>query len=249
MSAFHALTADLGLALPWPKPEEFVPAQQDEYILIWGGSSSVGQFALQILKYYGYRNLLSTSSKRNHGLLREFGATDVFDYTEPDVVEKILEGRKVGLILDCIGSSQGSVKPVSQIATAGTTVAILLPVIVKDATETEAPEYAMDVAAAAPWAKGVDVRGVRTHFYLDVSLNVIENEILSRAYWFSESIGADKGFVSMFRIPSSRSICSQPSCPLCWRRGLSSRISRRLWKVRRCLKERREHWTLCDLRV
>jgi len=76
----------------------------------------------------------------------------------------------VPFILDCIGSQSGSLAPLAKIAGEGSRVAVLLPVIVRDATETEAPEYAMDVRASAAWKEGVDTRGVRTHFYLEVSL-------------------------------------------------------------------------------
>lgn len=113
VTVFHALTADLGLRLPWPKPEGFVPERADEAILIWGGSSSVGQYALQVLKYYGYRYLLATASKRNHALLRENGATSIFDYSGADVIAKIAEsaGKGVALVLDSVGSKTGSVVP------------------------------------------------------------------------------------------------------------------------------------------
>ena len=73
------------------------------------------------------------------------------------------------LILDCIGSKFSSLAPISKIAKRGSTVAVLLPIIVKDSTDEEAPVYSMDAGTEAEWAEGVDVRGVRTHFYLDVS--------------------------------------------------------------------------------
>ena len=50
----------------------------------------------------------------------------------------------------------------------GTRVAVLLPVVLKDATEEEAPEYAMEPKSHGKWAEGVEVRGVRTHFYAEV---------------------------------------------------------------------------------
>ncbi|KAK4692377.1 hypothetical protein P7C71_g4812, partial [Lecanoromycetidae sp. Uapishka_2] len=174
VTVFHALTADLGLQLPWPKPEAWVPkdvdgkAIGDETILIWGGSSSVGQFALQILRWYGFSNPIATASKRNHSLLRDYGANCVIDYNEPFVPAQIsvAAGDKgVNLVLDCIGSQSGSLAPIAKIAEKGTKIAVLLPVIVRDASETEAPEYAMDVESAADWQDGVEVRGVRTHFY------------------------------------------------------------------------------------
>lgn len=166
------------MQLPWPKPDDYVPPSSNDAILIWGGSSSVGQFALQILKYYGYRNLITTASAKHHDLLKSYGATKTFDYREPEVVEQITtavsnsdptEQPAIPFVLDCIGSLSGSVEPLSKVAKRGTKVAILLPIIVKDSSDAEMPEYAMDVETVVGWEDGVDAKGVRTHFYLQVN--------------------------------------------------------------------------------
>lgn len=70
-------------------------------------------------------------------------------------------------VFDCIGSQKGSLAPIAKIAQKGSRVAVLLPVIVRDATEELTPEYAMDVQASAEWVEGVETRGVRTHFYME----------------------------------------------------------------------------------
>ena len=168
VSAWHALVEDLGFELPWPRVEGYVPGRKDEAVLIWGGSSSVGMYALQILKWYGYGNLIATASKRHHGMLKGFGARVCFDYNDKGVVEEIRKAEpKILRILDCIGSQAGSLAPLAKIAERGSKVAVLLPVIVMDATEDEAPEYLMEVAQSAEWAEGVETAGVRTHFYLE----------------------------------------------------------------------------------
>ena len=103
VTVFHSLTTDLGLETPWPKPENYVPDDADSAILVWGGSSSVGQFAIQILRYYGYKNILATASQKHHEKLRILGAHQVFDYNNPDVVESILKSggdRGVPLVYD-----------------------------------------------------------------------------------------------------------------------------------------------------
>ncbi|KAF7506987.1 hypothetical protein GJ744_011011 [Endocarpon pusillum] len=180
VTAYHTIVTDLQLPLPWPRPDDHQPEHADSAILIWGGSSSVGQYALQILKYFGYRHLLTTASKKHHDLLKSFGATRCFDYRDPNVTKSILHSipntekgkAKVPFILDCIGSKEGSVAPLAQLAQRGTRVAILLPVIIRDATEDgPAPEYTFDVQSSADWADGVDVVGVRTHFYTDNSFH------------------------------------------------------------------------------
>ncbi|KAL1798549.1 hypothetical protein ACET3X_002586 [Alternaria dauci] len=170
VTVFHSLTTDLALEMPWPKIESYVPVHVGAPILIWGGSSSVGQFAIQILRYYGYRNILATASRKNHEKLRSLGANLVFDYNSADVVVSILEAggdEGIPLVFDCIGSQSGSIAPIAKIAKPGSKVAILLPVIIRDSTETQDPEYEMDVSKVAEWSDGVDVRGVRTHFYLN----------------------------------------------------------------------------------
>jgi NADPH:quinone reductase-like Zn-dependent oxidoreductase len=172
VTVFHTLTSDLGIETPWPKPDNYVPEDADQAILVWGGSSSVGQIAIQVLRYYGYKNIIATASSKHHNKLRGLGAKEVFDYNDAGVVSAIFHASSDGdipLIFDCIGSQEGSIAHISKIAKSGAKVAVLLPVIVRDSTETQSPEYSMDVDTTAKWEEGVDARGVRTHFYLDVS--------------------------------------------------------------------------------
>lgn len=176
VTACHTITADLGLSLPWPKPEQYIPPQANDRILVWGGASSVGQYTIQILFYYGYRKILTTASRKHHETMRSLGAAKVFDYRSPSVTSDILEAcsstpdgqRDIPLIVDCIGSLRGTVEPLTRVAQKGSKVAVLLPIIVKDSTNNSLPEYAMDVSAIAPWPEGVDATGVRTHSYLNV---------------------------------------------------------------------------------
>ena len=190
VTAMHTITADLQLPLPWPKPASYKPPHAQSPILVWGGSSSVGQYALQILKHFGYGNLMATASPQHHALLTSYGATQTFNYRDEDVVQQIDAAASNGIpfIIDCIGSLKGSIAPLTRIAGSGSKVAILLPVIVRDATADAAPEYAMDVVAAAssigsPWANGVEAVGVRTHFYLQNKLfaDKLQSEIMPTA--------------------------------------------------------------------
>lgn len=176
-TVFHTVTADLKLELPWPVPENYTPKQADVPILIWGASSSVGIYALQVLKHWGFKNLLAVASEKQHGYLRSIGATQTFDYRKHDVVDQILKSTKdkpepkLPYIIDCIGSLEGTLRPLTKIAQPGSIVAVMLPVILKDATVEEEPEYEMDVSKVlvGEWTDRVEVRGVRTHFYLSVS--------------------------------------------------------------------------------
>jgi NADPH:quinone reductase-like Zn-dependent oxidoreductase len=171
VTVFHAVTTDLSLPLPWPVPSQ-APEHANEPILIWGGSSSVGQYALQILRHWGYTNLLTTASSSHDALLKSLGATEVFDYRSPSCVSSIFESTSAfggpKFVLDCIGSQHGSLAPIAEVVGKGARVAVLLPVIVRDASDTVEPIYAFDTETSANWADGVVVRGVRTHFYLEV---------------------------------------------------------------------------------
>ncbi|MBE3045577.1 zinc-binding alcohol dehydrogenase family protein, partial [Candidatus Bathyarchaeota archaeon] len=179
VTVFHTVTADLGLDLPWPIPQGWAPPHADAPVLLWGGAGSVGTFALQVLRHWGYRNVLAVASARHHAYLRGLGAAATFDYAEGDVTDKILAhvgekgaGPRIPFIFDCIGLLSATVEPLTRVAETGSRVAILLPVIVRDATETEASVFEGDVNKCheGKWAPDVVLRGVRTHFYAQVSL-------------------------------------------------------------------------------
>ncbi|KAK5130697.1 hypothetical protein LTR08_001727 [Meristemomyces frigidus] len=173
-TAVHSVTAALHIPLPWPVPGH-PPANADTLILIWGAASSAGTVTLQVLVHWGYRNVLATASPHHHVRLRELGAAAVFDYRDTDCVEQILETARMGrseapsipLVLDCIGSVTGSIRPIARLTEAGTRVAVLLPVVIRAPSTDELPEYAMEVAGKAVFAEGVSVEGVRTHAYLE----------------------------------------------------------------------------------
>lgn len=117
--------------------------------------------------------------------MKTLGATEVFDYRDPEAPAKILaaarslhnitEGPAVPLILDCIGSVSGSMTQIATIASAGSRIAVLLPVVIRRPSVDAAPEYSMDAQSAVPWKTGVNVQGVRTHAYM-------ENELLKAKF-------------------------------------------------------------------
>jgi NADPH:quinone reductase-like Zn-dependent oxidoreductase len=168
VTSWHTFVTGLSIPLPYPKPDSYSPPHLATPILIWGASSSVGQFALQILKYYGYTNVSATASKRHHEFLKELGANHTYDYTDDESVGALgakLQGSVGAKVLDCIGSQEGSLTPLAKIVPSGSTVAVLLPVILKHSSKDTAPEYSMDVQASVPWKEGVTTAAVRTHFY------------------------------------------------------------------------------------
>lgn len=200
VTVWHVFTHDFGFELPWDrvkrgKPDGYVPPRHEtqtadgrtKWIVIWGGSSSCGMYAVQLLRYYGYEHVICVAGAKHHETLKRYGAKECFDYRgHGDVVERVNEfvkndGGEVGNILDCIGSLDGSLRPCARIADAdGCRIAILLPIIVKDASEGGKPEYEMDVVKCANWKKGVIPIGTRTHFWMDNEelAEILQTEIM-----------------------------------------------------------------------
>jgi len=63
--------------------------------LVWGGSSSVGSYAIQLGALSGL-TVITTASPRNFDYVKNLGATYVFDHSDPNVVneiQKLTSGR------------------------------------------------------------------------------------------------------------------------------------------------------------
>ncbi|KAJ5623169.1 hypothetical protein N7490_011774 [Penicillium lividum] len=74
-------------------------------LLIWGGAGSVGSNAIQLGVAAGYE-VFTTASPKNFDYVKKLGATQVFDYSSPTVVEdlvKALEGKTLAGAMDCVG--------------------------------------------------------------------------------------------------------------------------------------------------
>ncbi|KZO93631.1 GroES-like protein [Calocera viscosa TUFC12733] len=127
VTAGAGLEAALDIVLPAP-PADIPAASKNQPLLVWGGSSSVGAFVIQLAKAAGY-TVLSTSSPRNHAYVKSLGASAVLDYNDPDVVSKIraAAGPNLSLAYDSI-SENGSIEASVASITASTgKVAVILP--------------------------------------------------------------------------------------------------------------------------
>jgi len=76
------------LALDYPTAD---PKPKNEIFLVWGGSTSVGNNAIQLAVRAGY-TVIATASPKNFDYIRGLGASHVFDYKSKHVVRDI---RKV----------------------------------------------------------------------------------------------------------------------------------------------------------
>lgn len=88
-------------------PEPSKPAKSAFPFLVNGGTSSVGQYAIQLAKLSGLF-VIATGSKRNHGLLQALGADAVVDYNDGDWIEQVKKAAHDGLehAFDCISEKE-----------------------------------------------------------------------------------------------------------------------------------------------
>jgi len=94
MTAACGLFQSDALALELPSA---TAKARDQWVVIWGGSTSVGSNAIQLAVAAGY-GVVTTASPKNFEYVRSLGATYVFDYNSSSVVRDIvaaLEGRDV----------------------------------------------------------------------------------------------------------------------------------------------------------
>merc|ERR1711977_89561 len=124
-TAVQAMYQRLGL------PEPSKPSKSAEPFLVNGGTSSVGQYAVQLAKLSGLF-VIATGSKKNHDLLKSLGADAVVDYKDSDWPEQArkLSHDKLEHAFDCISEKdtiQSCAKALSP--TIGGKVVTLLPVV------------------------------------------------------------------------------------------------------------------------
>ncbi|MEU8420142.1 NAD(P)H-quinone oxidoreductase [Micromonospora sp. NPDC048835] len=96
-----------------------------ETLLVHGGGSGIGTFAIQFGAALGV-TVLTTAREAKHARLRELGAAHVIDYREQDFVEearRVTDGRGVDVVLDIMGGSYLG-RNVSALATGGRLVVI-----------------------------------------------------------------------------------------------------------------------------
>ncbi|CAE6445640.1 unnamed protein product [Rhizoctonia solani] len=68
--------------------EPFSAPPKNEWILIYGGSTSLGLFSIQLAKLSGYK-VVTTASPKNFNLLKSLGADVTIDYKDTDAVQQI----------------------------------------------------------------------------------------------------------------------------------------------------------------
>ncbi|TDZ16994.1 Trans-enoyl reductase fsa3 [Colletotrichum orbiculare MAFF 240422] len=101
MTAWLALFSKDCLAIPRD-------SKSKTSLLVWGGSSSVGLYAIQIAALHGFR-IVTTCSPRHFELVKSLGAAHAFDYRDKDVVDSIRKAAPdLKYVFDTIGNKTSS---------------------------------------------------------------------------------------------------------------------------------------------
>ena len=99
-----ALTHNLGNKLEW-EPKE---AQHDFPILLWGGATAIGQPLIQLAKkLHGYSKIVVVASRKHEAQLKAYGADELFDYHDADVIDQIkAKYPNIQHLIDCVSNPQ-----------------------------------------------------------------------------------------------------------------------------------------------
>lgn len=109
-------------------PSPLAATTEDIPLLVYGASSAVGLYVLQVAKAAGLKTYALCSPK-NCDLVKSFGADEVYDYRDPDASKKIkaASGGKIQAAVDTI-SEHGSVNIiVTALSPEGGKIATILP--------------------------------------------------------------------------------------------------------------------------
>lgn len=91
----------------WGNVFDAVSLRAEETVLVHGGSSGIGTFAIQLARAWGARVACTASSEEKLARCRELGADVLVNYRTQDFVEVVSRetgGRGVDVILDMVGA-------------------------------------------------------------------------------------------------------------------------------------------------
>jgi NADPH2:quinone reductase len=106
MSMVNAAAFLLAYGTSYHALKDRANVQKGETVLILGASGGVGLTALELAKLMGVKVIAAASTKEKLDLCKQFGADEVFNYTEESVKDKVKEltgGRGVDVIFDPVG--------------------------------------------------------------------------------------------------------------------------------------------------
>ncbi|KAI0078012.1 GroES-like protein [Panus rudis PR-1116 ss-1] len=110
-------------------------------VLILGGASSVGQYAIQIARLAGFSPIITTASLHNAPLLKSLGSTHVIDRTLPhdQIISEIgkIVPESLQVIYDAVSVTETQNVGYELLAPGGTLILVLRPVLDSEKAKTE----------------------------------------------------------------------------------------------------------------
>ncbi|KAF9732564.1 hypothetical protein PMIN03_006448 [Paraphaeosphaeria minitans] len=118
-AAFYDKTGH-GLKAPWTAGGSEVG--KGKAVVILGGSSSVGQYAIQLARLSGFERIVTNASAAHHEFLKELGAHVVLDrnVSTAQDFQKALDGLPLEFVFDSISIKQTQLLGVETLQAAGT---------------------------------------------------------------------------------------------------------------------------------
>ncbi|KAL4731949.1 hypothetical protein ACLX1H_000948 [Fusarium chlamydosporum] len=113
-AAFATATQAMFQHLKLPEPYQINTEGSQIQFLVYGASTSAGQYAVQLGRLSGLR-VIALASKANHDLLKRMGADFTLDYHDENWVERVkkITGGKLQYALDNIANGNSSEKVAS----------------------------------------------------------------------------------------------------------------------------------------
>jgi NADPH:quinone reductase-like Zn-dependent oxidoreductase len=126
-TAFYDKTG-YGLKAPWETDGKM--AGSGRAVVIIGGASSVGQYAIQLARLSGFTRIITNASPANHAMLRELGAHVVLDRSQSGAEDfKVAtNGLPLAFVFDAISAKTTQILGVQVLQTTGTENACLVTV-------------------------------------------------------------------------------------------------------------------------
>jgi len=149
-------------------------------LLVWAGTSAVGQYVVQLAHNAGLR-VIATCSPRNFELVKILGADAAFSYSDPDTPQKIKEytGGALKYAVDCMSEEKTAQQIADAMSDAGGVVSVILPrqSTRKDIQTHESLVYTL-LGKAIQVPRSIDAKP--EHYEFGVKASALLNELLAK---------------------------------------------------------------------
>ncbi|KAE9401298.1 GroES-like protein [Gymnopus androsaceus JB14] len=149
LTAVQALYIHLRIAPP------SAPITTQTSILIWGGSTAVGHHAVQLAALSGYK-VFVTASPAAFEDLKALGASELFDYKDPDVAQKIKAAageQGITLAVDTVSENGTTELVVASLSTTSAKNHVIT--VLPNALKSAPPKNTSIQGAALPFVLGI----------------------------------------------------------------------------------------------